>query len=415
MRLVRPLDTCAATVACMCAVLLISPPVAAQGGGSQNEQSLTIRGIFSATLYAQDALFGLGNGQQAEFVTDETGEWFHGGDVRNMRIGADYHGPTVFGMWRTNATTEWDFFGGFSGSSGAFFDEQPTPRLRLAYVDLTNGSTTIRVGQDWALTLGMIPTSTSHIGFPLGWGSGGFIGWRFPGIWWKQKLRGGGKGMQTTFSMAVLKNSWVDKTSATVPDVGEAGLPQIEARFDFDGKLAGGGMWKLYTVGHFDQKDLTGIPGATSVTPRDQDLLNSWAGEAGGQLKASAFTLQGNAYYGRAIGHHFGNLIQFGDIEGWGGWGQVGLDVTHHVDLWLYGGLEDPHDGDVRAAGANRLRSWLTVPMLRLHAGPYALGFEWLHNNTRYDTPGGPVDRTGNQIAVSAQLNFSTTVGFGGR
>ncbi|HET7583875.1 MAG TPA: hypothetical protein VFK13_03155 [Gemmatimonadaceae bacterium] len=414
MRLLRPRSTVAA--ATMLAVGFLLPRTArAQGGNAPPEQSLTIRGIFSATLYAQDALFGLGNGQQAEFVTDETREWFHGGDVRSTRFGLDYAGPIVFGRWRANASTEFDFFGGFNGSSGSFFDEQPNPRLRLAYVDITNGSTTIRVGQYWSLTQGIVPASLSHLGTPLGWGSGGFIGWRFPGIWWQQRLRGASGGMHTTFTAAILKNSWTDKTNATVPDVGEAGIPQLEARLDFDGSLAGGGSWKLYTVGHFDQKDLTGIPDATSVTPRDKDLLNSWATEIGGQVRASALTVQGNAYFGRAMGHHFGNIIQFADIEGWGAWAQAGIDILPHVDVWLFAGTDDPHDADVRAAGLDRLRSWLTVPMARLHAGPYALSLEWLHNSTRVDTPGGEVNRTGNQILLTAQLSFSATVGLSGR
>ena len=47
---------------------------------------LTIRGILSATLFAQDARFSLGNGQQAEFVQSELADWWHGGDVRSTRL-----------------------------------------------------------------------------------------------------------------------------------------------------------------------------------------------------------------------------------------------------------------------------------------------------------------------------------------
>ena len=123
-----------------------------------SDASLTISGILSGTLFMQDARFGLGNGQQANFVQTELADWWHGGDVRNTRLTFGFRGPRMGSGWRAGAT-------------GNFSDEQPTPRLRLAYADLTNGSTTLRVGQAWSLLLGNIPVSTSHIGFPLGWGA----------------------------------------------------------------------------------------------------------------------------------------------------------------------------------------------------------------------------------------------------
>src|SRR5262245_59017283 len=153
-----------------------------------SDATLTISGILSATLFTQDARFGLSNGQQAGFVQTELADWWHGGDVRSTRFTLGFRGPRMGRSgWRAAATVETDFFGLFNGT-GNFSDEQPMPRLRLAYADLTNGYTTLRVGQAWSLTLGNTPVTMSHIGSPLGWGTGGFIGWRFPGLFLIQSL-----------------------------------------------------------------------------------------------------------------------------------------------------------------------------------------------------------------------------------
>ncbi|HEU5249125.1 MAG TPA: hypothetical protein VFW15_03995, partial [Thermoanaerobaculia bacterium] len=96
---------------------------------------LTIRGFLSGSVFLQDQNFAFGNGQNAEwpagpeFTRDE---WFSGGDARNTRLTLAFDGPKVAkGPWKLGGQLEMDFFGGFNGT-GAFSDEQPIPRLRLA-------------------------------------------------------------------------------------------------------------------------------------------------------------------------------------------------------------------------------------------------------------------------------------------
>jgi hypothetical protein len=373
-----------------------------------SDVSLTIRGILSATLFLQDARFGLGNGQQANFVQQELEGWWHGGDVRNMRLTFDFQGPQVMSSWRVNATFEADLFGGFNGA-GAFGDEQPVPRLRLAYADLTNGSTTLRVGQNWSLTWGNIPTSTSHIGFPWGWGSGGLLGWRFPGIFFLQALTPTTAATKAQLQLAVLKGSWVDEAAADQPSAGEAGTPQLEARLNLDGRV-GAGTWGAYVVGHWDRKDLNNVRAQGAPEPAENNL-DSWAVEAGGRVASGALTVLGNAYTGKAMGHHFGQIIQFGDIKGWGAWAQAGFNLTQQWSLWLFYGTENPDDDDLAASSTtaqpnDRTNSWLLVPMLRYKLGPYSLGLEWLYDNTEYRVAGGTVDRKGNQLSLSARYDF---------
>jgi hypothetical protein len=393
-------------------ILAFVPSTRADAQGIQiggDEISATLNGILSGTFFMQDALFLTGNGQRAEFVDQELDEWWHGGDVRNMRLTLRLNGPRVVGDWRANATFEMDFFAGFAGE-GNFADEQPVPRLRLAYADLTNGRTTLRVGQDWALTLGQIPESVTHIGFPLGWGSGGFIGWRFPGVFLSQRLIDGRDGGGAELRLAAMQGSWsVEERGGgparpDLPSAGQAGTPQLEARLNLNGR-AGDASWNAYIAGHYDQKDLTGVTQAGEPEPADDDLT-SWAGVIGGSIRADALTLQGNGYVGQAMGHHFAHVIQFGDFEGWGAWAQAGLQFAQNWSIWLYGGTDRPDEDDIRAAGQPRLGSWLLVPMLRFKAGPYAAGIEWLYNETDYVQGAGTETRAGQQVAFSVRFDF---------
>ncbi|HEX6048096.1 MAG TPA: hypothetical protein VFZ21_02470, partial [Gemmatimonadaceae bacterium] len=235
----RLASSCLRSSALAALVCLPSALVAQQEVRLGSDATLTISGILSGTLFAQDARFGLGNGQQANFVQTELADWWHGGDVRSTRLTFGFRGPRMGSGWRAGATLEADFFGPFSGT-GNFSDEQPTPRLRLAYADLTNGSTTLRVGQAWSLLLGNIPVSTSHIGFPLGWGSGGFIGWRFPGVFLIQSLTDSAAPVRARLSFAAMRGSWSDEPAPDQPSAGEAGTPQLEAALNLDGRFGGG-------------------------------------------------------------------------------------------------------------------------------------------------------------------------------
>lgn len=383
------------------------------------KESIRVRGILSATFFMQDAIFGLGNGQKAQFVQQELTEdkWWHGGDARNMRLGLDFSGPEVKPGWRAGGTVEFDFFGPFA-SGGNFGDEQPLPRLRLAFADLTNGRTTLRVGQDWTLTLGNIPVSTSHIGNPLGWGTGGFIGWRFVGVQMHQLLSRPNASTTALLKVGVYKGSWVDEPNPPPagavpaaddgPSAGESGTPQLEARLDFAGKAGRAGTWALYTVGHYDSKDLDRA-GTDSARVNN---LASWALEAGARLASGRITLHGNAYVGRAMGHQFGNIIQFADVKGWGAWAQLGLNLTPQWSLWGYAGTDNPDDiNKLTNKRLERTRSVVFMPLLRYQSGQYALGLEWLHNATDWTVNPGAVTqrletRAGNQLAFSVLYTF---------
>ncbi len=385
-------------------------PARAQEVKPGGPETITIRGLLSASFYLQDALFGLGNGQKAQYVQDEFVDdaWWHGGDVRNTRLTLAFAGPEVTGKWRANGVFEMDFFGPFA-SGGNFGDEQPLPRLRLAYAELNNGRTIFRVGQDFALTWGNIPVSTSHIGFPFGWGTGGLIGWRFLGVQLHHTLTRANAPTTALVKLGVFKNSWSDEPGAPPPgavpsaddgpSAGEAGTPQLEARVDVSRRIGENGSVSAYLVGHYDSKDLD----RAGVDTTDTDLA-SWVAQFGARYSAGRVTLHGNVYTGRAMGHHFAHIIQFRDVKGWGAWAQAGFNLTQRASVWGFIGTDDPEDRDDAGVLIDRTRSVQLVPMLRYQAGQLAFGLEWLHSQT--DWVALPRGRNGNQVLFSTLYSF---------
>ena len=147
--------------------------------------SVALHGFISASAFNQSKNFSFGNGQNAEYPIPRTtaapsSGSLSGVDVRNTRFWLDFKGAKFTDSWSGGGRIEMDFFGGFNGT-GPYSQQQPTPRLRQAYMDLTNASTgtTFRIGQMWDLIfpLEYLPQSLSHIAFPLGYGTG-VIGWR---------------------------------------------------------------------------------------------------------------------------------------------------------------------------------------------------------------------------------------------
>lgn len=367
---------------------------------------LTFHGFFSATAFAQDNNFIFGNGQNAEFPAPPqttTDRWFGGGDVRNTRLTMVFEGPKVAGDWKVGGTLETDFFGGFT-ATGAFSQQQPVPRLRLAFADLTNGKTTIRIGQQWSPLFGNVPVSLSHIAFPLSYGAG-MVGWRFPAISVLQTLTGKGAPVNADAQFSVMSGSWDGPPSGTAGNVnfgtaGNASWPQFELRFNVGGK-AGPGTWGAYVVGHIDEKDLSGA-GAS----KPNDKLTGSAVELGAKFQTGPLLVQGNVYTGKAIGQQFAAITQFGDIKSTGGWGQIGFDINKSWSVFGFAAIDDPKDADALAAigPAARLRNIMYVGMLRWKAGSYFLGLEYLHSELTSGT--AKVKTKGNQLALSALYTF---------
>ena len=372
------------------------------------KETLTIKGFISATFYAQDASFdgGFGNGQNAEWPTANytSAKWFNGGDLRNTRLIMAFDGPETADGWKMGAYVEGDFFGGFNGA-GAFSQQQATPRLRLAFTDLTKGGTTVRIGQFWSPFFGEVPESLSHIAFPLGYGSAGMVGWRFPGIFLYQKLTPKTAKTQMQLDLAAMEGSWNgpatgELNNQTFGNVGFRG--QFDAKLNFSGKDGAGNAWHLYVAGHYDQKALNGV-GNAFAAQHGQTSLDGTGAEVGGGYKIGALLIHGNVYVSKADGQNFTALTQFGNIRDTGAWLQLGYDFTKRVSGYVFYGVGIANRSDVLewVGSTGRKRNEQSSAMLEWSLGQYQLALEWLHDQLTLANNTGLM---GNQIALSTRF-----------
>src|SRR5438552_1417766 len=309
-------------------------------------ETLTISGFISATMFNDRGLFSsFGQGQNAEIAAAPASQpgpnqGIFDGDVRNTRINFTFNAAPVLGKWAPRATLEADFFGAFNGVP-PFGDEQPQFRVRHAFVDLSNGRTTLRIGQYWAPLFGetapFIPVSVTHIAFPVDLGAS-MTGWRFPGVFLFHDLTPTNP-LKLQLEVAVLKGSGLPasaRDSNNVIGSGEAsGLPQVETRLNAARKFDNA-SWIGFVVYHIDWKDVngTGVPGSN---------ITDWGVETGQYIAVSSFTLHGSFYYGKGLGSQFGMITQFQpQIRGWGAWAQAGYDFTPHWSVWADYGIDQP-------------------------------------------------------------------------
>lgn len=377
--------------------------------------SLTISGFVNASLYWDRNAFGnFGQGQNAEYAIQPgsafpRGKMFNDGDVRNTRINFTFSGPAVMGTWTPKATIESDFFGAFP-SAPPFGDEQPQFRVRMAYVDMTNGHTTLRIGQYWSPLFGETGVSLTHIAFPLGYGSAGDVGWRFPGIYLYQDLSTSGP-LNVQLQLAAFKGSGaaVGAAGALAGGAGEgtgeaSGRPQLEARLNV-GEKSASLAWSAYAVGHIDWKDTTGNSNGTD--------LASNAFELGGSVAPGKFLLHGNFYTGRAIGQQFGMITQVtpADVHGWGAWAQAGYDLSSHVSAFVFYGTDQPDHFRFAAEGHGilpRQRNYDSDVLLRFRTGRYALGLEYFRSVTRWASAAAATSgiSSADQFAISTMFTL---------
>src|SRR5437660_749475 len=368
-------------------------------------ETLTIGGFINGTLFNDRGLFSsFGQGQNAEIAAapanqPAVNQGIFDADVRNTRLNFTFNAAPVLGKWAPRATIEADFFGAFNGVP-PFGDEQPQFRVRHAFVDLSNGRTTLRIGQYWAPLFGetaaFIPVSVTHIAFPVGLGAS-MIGWRFPGVFLFHDLTPTSP-LKLQLEVAALKGSWVPasgRDSNNAIGSGEAsGLPQVETRLNAARKFANA-SWSGFVAYHLDWKDIngTGVPGSN---------ITDWGVETGQYIAVSSFTLHGSFYYGKGLGSQFGMITQFQpQIRGWGAWAQAGYDFTSHWGVWADYGIDQPDYARFNRETGGTLGRQLThtgSALLRFRAGRYAAGLEYFRNVTRWSTGVTSAD----QYALSA-------------
>lgn len=370
--------------------------------------AVAMHGFISASAFSQNKTFTFGNGQNAEFPAPGSNGSLSGVDIRNTRFWFDFSGAKFAGNWTGGGRIEADFFGGFNGT-GPYSQQQPTPRLRQAYMDLANADSgsTVRIGQQWDLMfpLDNVPTSLAHIAFPLGYGTG-LIGWRFPGVVWMQDLNHGSSGPRWRFDLGVFEGNWNGPgNNVNYLTAGNVGFrPQVEARLRVQDK-----SWLAYAVAHYSRVDLRGVGGAE--TPPMKSSIKSTGFEVGGSWHPGPWLFKGLVYTGNGLGEIFGSMAQFGDIQETGGFLQAGYSFTPNWSANAFYSIAKPKANDVISwlghGSTGLLRNRQAALSLQYASGAYELGVEWMHD--KLDSTSDGVDRkttSGNQVSLNALYHF---------
>jgi hypothetical protein len=445
------------------AALGAPPPVAPP---KPSPFTFALKGFVSGSIYLQDTAFLSGQGNGAIFGPADlsTDKLLLGGDVRQTQLKFTVAGPEVLGGATPNAVIEIDMLGGHQVSSvpaptgavvvrdsmgntvgtgaatngvtsSAQGDESVLPRLRLAYAELNWGGGThmLRVGQQHNLLILMIPASASHIGVPLGYAAGQ-LGWRTPAVTYLHKMSVG-NDTKLDLHLQINRNSWIDNFPVCGPgmappaaganclpagiSMGEAsGLPQVEGRLILSGGKAPSpwpyyppNVWMVYLVGHWDQKDLSGVGARAAGSARD--TMQTVVGALGAKATLGPFVLAANGWYGKNAGGVYGHVIQMQvpsapDVSGFGAWGQLGFSASKELSFWAFGGIDKPNEADAKAASLTRLQNVQVAGQVAYKDGPYVLSLELLHVWTKNYVAATDTTTTleGNQPTLTALYFF---------
>lgn len=406
------------------------PPPPPPPGYGVSPFTFSFKGTVAITLFAQDTPSFAGNGLAALTAPAPAlgDSWLIGGDLRQTRFALNASGPQILGA-ATLASIEMEFGGGNQVTSVGVYptpatvtsmgmpigvvgipfqsapqgDESLLPRLRTAYIEFNwdAGTNVFRVGQYHNLLLAMVSASGAHPAV-LGYGAGQ-LGWREPGLTYSHRFTLSDT-VKLDAALQLNRNSWNDNALGCTPgtpaappltnclpyntSLGEAGLPQVEARLMLLGPLTATPwphyaptLWQLYVVGHWDQKDLSGIGLNTSML---RDTMTTYIVEGGGKVKLGPLLVAVNGWYGQNAGGVFGHIFQVQgpdkpDVTGFGVWSQAGFSLSQKFSIWVFAGIDQPDKVQAMAARFNSLRNVQLNAMLGYVDGPLMVSLEWYY------------------------------------
>ena len=301
---------------------------------------------------------------------------------------------TRFGFWAAHKEGDWlvkgrfeiDFYGTNSGNN-------LIPRMRLAYVNLTNVSTktSVLIGQDW-IPVARLNPSTLDFGILT---AAGNLWWRVPQITVRQKV-----GNNLEFLVSAMKHRRLDPAR-------EDRMPWLLARVAYTGSLSGadymfalGGGYRHASYGENDSYDI------------DRYLV---VGEWKISLLDKRLTFKGEAWWGQGIGECFLRYELDGyednDVfhvaEATGMWADLTYKFAPRWSATIGFGIDNPVDGDMPAKASMSDRQFTQNTQYFANiwyniTKPLKVGLEFIHIETeRFDTT-----QTGNRYSLSMQYLF---------
>jgi hypothetical protein len=225
-------------------------------------------------------------------------------------------------------------------------ESRETPRMRLAYFEISTGPWRFLAGQDWDVMSPLYPTCHTD------------------GVLWNA----GNLGDRRPQATVAFAPTWGETQLEVVVGAAQAGAidgqnldanplldgvdsstPQLQGRVQL-GRDTGGGTLKVGAWGHYAETQ-------TERSVRGDMTFKSWS--AGGDASVplgSRVVIQGEAWVGENVSDVRGGVGQginplTGDpVASKGGWGEVGLKITEPLSIYAGGSVDDPDDEDVPSA-----------------------------------------------------------------
>ena len=264
--------------------------------------------------------------------------------ARETRIGLDIN-LSETGPVKMSGKIEMDFYG--TGGS----DNAANLRMRLAYVDMVlPRGLSLRAGQDWDTFITVIPriVNFSYLA------DAGALGIRRPQLRATQEIQLDEK-TRLIAKLAAARTIGQDIDGGGKDDGVDAGLPTGQANLFLERQLWTERAAKIGISGHVGRETCDKVDAGTICANDDQDY-DTWSLIVSFYLPlCHRATLQGciwqgenlDTYYG-GIGQGINKTLETG-IAAKGGFAQLLLDLTVHLNLNFGYGLDDPVEADLNA------------------------------------------------------------------
>lgn len=289
----------------------------------------------------------------------------------------------------------------FANYQAGTVESRTAPRIRLAYMDVDWGKWSVRLGQDWDV---IAPLNPSVLLSGLLWNVGN-LGDRRPqavvgfetGEDVKFEVRG---GLGLTGAVDGQDLDTRSRYTSTDLDGFDSGLPQVQLRAGWKTKAGlAFGLWSAAAALETDQR-FNG----------DNDFHALAVGIDCTVPLGNVFSIKGEAWIGQALSDVRGGIGQAvntadGDeIRSYGGWTELGCQVTKVHKLVAGAAIDNPYNRDLSSGLAHRTRN-LTYYLGAIQdwGGGFRTGIEAMYWSTRWVDEGlGTMVR----VNVYTQLSF---------
>jgi len=307
---------------------------------------------------------------------------------RLTRFGINYSDASKSGRWNVTGKLEIDWHNTYNTTP----ESRPAPRIRLAYLQLSQKDYSVLLGQDWDLISPLFPCPNDDSAM---WNVGN-LGDRRPQI----RFSYSPKDKPLTWAVALGLTGAVDAKdldSNKVRDGEDSGLPNIQCRLAWKTKEATLGIWGHYAW----ERTAKPVGGKTNFNSQSIGLDFQWK-------FAPKWTLQGEIWTGRNLSDFRGGVAQGvnvntgREIASKGGWVELIHDISPKHRIAVGYALDDPKDSDVPNGGRTKNHALYLHNRFKLSPS-VSLGISYLFWTTKWK---GLTTGTNHRIGTFVQYNF---------